>query len=150
MKCTRIKSQETEKHFTLQSFELSVFLKDSLLLFPGDCHNLTLAAGHQSGAWDGPPAQICHIPNSQVPGGVTLLILSQCYSSFPSCPLLFVLQRHSCLSWKLTFQSLTFPLIFSSLAFLRLLGMVRVGEKGYTSHLISSCLSAGTHRGCSY
>lgn len=42
---------------------------------PGDCHDLTLAAGHQSGACDGPPAQICHIPNSQVPGAYPVSVL---------------------------------------------------------------------------
>lgn len=49
------------------------------------------------------------VPYSKQPSAnsVTLLILSQCYSSCPSCPLLFVLQRHSCLSWKLTFSPLS-------------------------------------------
>lgn len=73
---------------------------------------------------------------------VALHCWSQCYPSYPSCLRLLVLQRHGCLTWKLTFQCLILHLIFSSLVFLRLLGMVRTGEKAQTSHLISSCLSA--------
>lgn len=81
-------------------------------------------------------AQSSPIPHSQVPRKHKFP--SQCYSSYPSCPLHSVCSKDAVvyLSWKLIFSPLCLlPPHFFLFSFLRLLRMERVRQKAYTAHL---------------